>query len=191
MLEWSQVREWNDFLWYWYSNIVMLVPMTFLFFYKLLHPINWDHLHKDKKELKPDFGDKFLTIISSYSLFYYVVDCIVKIATGSYTTGCDFSMFLHHIVSLIVLPTVIFANYWPWFWLGPGAMHTYLIAFPDAKWLNYIYLLIIFLFQFGLYQKPFTNLKEYSRMKWGIVTIELACVVIWWFDCTNHLVGIN
>ena len=187
----NEIRVWNDFLWYWFSNIILLAPMTFLVFYKLMKPIDWNLLKKHDKKIVEDFGDKFLTVVSSYSLLYYAVDCIIKIMTGTYKASCDFSMFLHHVTSLIFLPTVCFAPHWPWFWIAPGAMHAFLIAFPNKKWLNYVYIFIIFLFQYGLYQEPFTNLKEYKRMKLGIVCIEISCFFIWWFDCSNELVGIT
>jgi len=189
MIDWKQAREWNDFIWYWYSNIAMLVPMTILFFYKLWNPINYALLRKPDWKVRSGFGDKFLTNVASYSLFYYFIDCFIKIASGHYTDKCDIVMLLHHTFSIIYLPSIIFPRHWTWFALGPAMIHTYLLAFPDAKWLNYIYILIIFCFHYGLYQEPFTNLKEFNRMKRGIVCIEVVCFFFWLFDCNNCLVN--
>ena len=166
----------------------MLVPTTILFFYKILYPIDYTRLKNSKDPFPRSIEDRFLNVINSYCLLYYLIDSIAKIATGSYKTACGASFLFHHFVGLIYLPTVIFARHYPWFWLGPGFMHTYLLAFPHLKWLNYIYLGIIFLFQYGIYQKPFTNLKEYNPMKKGIIFIEISCFFLWYFNCSNAIV---
>jgi len=189
MFDWKQTREWNDFIWYWYSNIVMLVPMTLLFFYKLLRPIDYDLMRKPDFKVRSKFGDWSLTTMVSYCLFYYVLDSGIRIITANFNTPCDLVMLFHHLISLVYLPTIIFCRHWTWFTLGPAMVHAYLIAFPDVKFFNYVYITIIILFHFGLYQKPFTNLKEFHRMKTGILWIESVCVCFWLFDCNNCLVN--
>ena len=185
-IDWNYVKAMNDIAWLWYSNIVLLVPLTIIFFYKLYNPIDWE-LVLHKKGYKKSNLDKLITILASYPIFYYVTDSILLIATGRWMLPCGSSFFVHHVVAMVAMPFVVCVPYWSWFWLGPGFFHSYLNAFPDAQWLNYIYLLIIICYQCGIHTTPLSKLRQYRFMKWGIVCIMLSVVPIWWNDCKNTL----
>ena len=178
----------NDTLWYWYSLLVMLLPYNLIWIHKLLHPIDYTILSDPKRPFKKHKVDIFLSYASVFTVFYYIMDIIFKCLTGDIYTLCGCSFVGHHLISIYFLPKVFRVRYWPWFWLGPAAIHAFLLAFPHELWLNYVYLASILLFQLGLYQKPWTHLKEYNQLKAGVFSIEIACFFLWLFICKNTLV---
>jgi len=187
-LSWEDWRKVNDFTWYYYSLFLLLGPMNVLWFYKLWNPIDYSILSDPKRPFKRHLVDRYLALASWYSIFYYIVDAFLCVLTGNIYNKCGLSFFIHHIVSIIFLPSVCNLKHWPWFWVGPGAMHAWLLALPDETWMNYIYIVVIFIFQYGVYLKPWTDIPQCRRMKVGIFAIECACFLLWIFDCKNTLI---
>jgi len=184
------ITEWralNDIMWFWYSLVVLLIPMNIIWIYKLFKPIDYTVIADIKAPFPRHISDKFLHIACLYPLLYYFLDVMINIISGSVFSICGASFTGHHIISLMYLPYLYHVRYWPWFWVGPGALHAFLLAWPEELWMNYIYLIVILIFQIGLYQKPWTNIKEYSKMKSGIFLIECACFFLWFFVCKNTL----
>ena len=178
------LKYYNAYLWWLYS-MFSLLPLLVLSLYKLIHPIK-SHLYNDKHPFPHLFEDKIARLFLFWGLIYYIFDVILTALIGEYDS-CGTSFFLHHIVSIIFLPAVIFQNHYPWFLCFVPGFHAVLLAFPHVEWLNYIYLTACFLYQYGLYQEPFRKMKKYKFLQVGTWILEMTLVMLWWFDCKNTL----
>jgi len=155
--------------------------------HKFFNPIDHSELANGKKPFKRSKIDTFLGITGWCPVIYYIFDVSLSYLTGNIFTSCGASFGLHHITSIIALPFVLVVPYWPWWWLGPGALHAVLLAFPEELWINYIYLTVIVIFHIGLYQKPWTNLSPYKWMKYTSIGVEFSVFWLWFFVCKNTL----
>jgi len=71
---------------------------------------------------------------------------------------CRISFFSHHLVTLFIIPEALFINHYPWWFVNFPAVHALLILFPNATWLNWIYLVAVMIYHYGMFQKPFKNM---------------------------------
>ena len=184
-IDWAHVKYMNDYYWTLYTYYVLVGLLGVAFFYRLFNPIDYEKV-LDKKFKKP-FLDKIITLISCYSIIYYILDSAFLIILGRWRYPCAASFILHHAFSAMILPFAVSVPYWTWFWIGPGFVHCLLLVFPQYEWMNYIYLLSIFCFQFGMYATPLKDLLQYKVMRYGITMIEIVVIPLWWFECSNAL----
>lgn len=182
---WDNLKYKVDMGWNYYSIWVLTVPYGIIWLYKFLNPIDWEIVFR--KDYKKSLVDHFLTWSGLMPVIYYFMDSLCLIMLGRWRYPCCASFILHHVLSCFILPVVCFVPYWSWFWLFPGFVHCLLLVAPDWEDLNYLYLLSIFCYQYGLYVTPLGKLKNYRIMKDGITIIELVVIPLWWFECKNTL----
>ena len=140
-----------------------------------------------KESPKKYYTDEIFRLLLVPSMIYYIVDTLVLVIQVP-SSWCSISFLVHHIITLSGTKTMMTLPHYPWFIMGPFAMHTFLIMFPQYTFLNYVYLLIIFFCFRGLLQEPWKNLKEYL---WElIICVSLVCgplVMLWYNGCKNDL----
>ena len=115
------------------------------------------------------------------------MDSIVKVLLQDYRTACGASFLFHHIISIYGLPSMFNYTYSAWYLIGPPALHSFLMVFPQIKFLNYIYLISVICFHYGLYVEPYASMKSIRHTRLGITLIEISCVLLWFFNCSNAL----
>jgi len=94
--------------------------------------------------------DKILRPFIIYGPIYYFLDIIIKLGGGKvFQNMCSFSFFSHHVCAFIFLPLGVTSKYVPWFYLIIGVGHALLLWFK-YKWLEYVYLLTVFIFHYGI-----------------------------------------
>ena len=179
----SDLKYYNAYIWWLYS-MFSLLPLLALSLHKLIHPIK-SHLYNDNRPFPHLFEDKIARIFLFWAPIYYFFDMIISLLIGNFNY-CQASFFFHHIVSIIFLPSVIFQNHYPWFLCFVPGLHAVLLAFPHAGWLNFVYLIACALYQYGLYQEPFGNMRSYRFLQKGTWILEIALVMLWGFGCKNH-----
>lgn len=175
----------NAYVW-WFYSMVTIAPLFTLTVYKLFFPINI-YKYNDKNPFPHTIQDKIARIFLFWGPIYYIVDSLLIILIGDFN-GCSISYILHHIVSFIFLPSVIKQNYYPWFLCLVPFLHAVILALPEVLWLNYVYLFGCGLYQFGLYQEPFRNMKSYKFLQTGTWILEFTLVLLWAFGCKNTMV---
>ena len=182
MVELHELKFFNSYIW-WVYSMVTIVPLFVLSCYKIAYPINI-HKYHDHNPFPHTLQDKIARIFLFWAPGYYVIDILVSLLMGK-TDSCAISFFLHHSISAIFLPLVICQNYYPWFLCFVPGFHAILLAFPEEVWLNYIYLLACALYQYGLYQEPFRNMRSYKFLRTGTWLLEITLVLLWGFGCKN------
>lgn len=162
--------------------MISMIPLLLLAFYKINNPIKNFGKNDVGSPLRKE--DKIARIFIFWGPIYYLIDFILSLMIGNFDS-CSFSFFLHHLVSFIFLPAVIIQSYYPWFLCLVPSMHAVLLAFPEKEWLNYIYLFVCFLYQYGLYQEPYKNMKSYKFLQFGTWILEFTLAMLWFFGCKN------
>ena len=82
---------------------------------------------------------------------------------------------------------LIINRYIPW-WVNPiGFMHGFSVKFPELEILNYIYSICILIFQYGLYQYPYRNLKGYWITRFAINFVWAFIIMYLVGNCSNYL----
>ena len=174
----------NAYLWYLYS-LITLVPLFILSIYKLMRPINI-HKYNDRNPFPYLLQDKIARIFLFWAPIYYLIDMICMVLLGI-IDSCTVSYFSHHLTSLIFLPSVIFQNHYPWFLCFVPCLHAVLLVFPYGLGIDYIYLVACVLYQFGLYQEPFRNMKSYRFLQSGTWILEVTLFMLWYFECKDDI----
>jgi len=128
--------------------------------------------------------DKIARIFLFWAPVYYIIDLILAALIGNFD-NCTTSFSIHHFVSIIFLPSVILQNHYPWFLCFVPSFHAVLLTFPHEEWLNYLYLFACGLYQYGLYQEPFRNMKSYRFLQIGTWILEITLAMLWAFGCKN------
>lgn len=182
MLSLKEIKYINAYIWWSYS-LVSMIPLCILSIYKLVKPRHV-HKHNDITPLKRSMQDKIALLFLFWGPIYYIFDSILALFIGNFDS-CSFSFFLHHLISWIFLPAVILQSYYPWFICLVPSIHALLLIFPEIEWLNYIYLAVCFLYQYGLYQEPYKNMKKYKFLQIGTWILEVVLVMLWMFGCKN------
>lgn len=86
----------------------------------------------------------------------------------------------------MIIPFII-NKYVPW-WTNPiGFMHGFLVFFPEAEVLNYIYAVAVIYFQYMLYQKPFIDIPYYKITRITINGVWVFALFLMIGDCSNYL----
>ena len=177
---------WLDDLYYplnniWvYGNIIMIVPFLISTVSRLFNKGGHDlKLHL--------WTDHICRVMLVFTEIFYVFDIIVKYRVDGIDQFCEKTFFVHHVGTLFLLPPLFINRYIPW-WVPPvGFMHGFLLAFPQYELLNYVYVVFVFLFQYGLYQTPFKDLKGYWLSRYTINYIWVFALMLLAGNCTNHL----
>lgn len=164
-----------------------MAPLCFFMIVRLLNPCDPNLLKSKDKKPKMTIGDWYFRIAIVPAVFFYIVDCILKILREDYLTTCGCSFLFHHIVSIAGLPFMWGYGQVDWYLMGPGTLHSFLMAFPHHKFLNYIYLASVICFHYGLYQQPYHSMWNTKYVKIGISLVEFSCILLWFFNCSNAM----
>lgn len=182
MLGLLELKYFNSYIW-WVYSMVSFFPLLFLSVYKLLNPINI-HKYNDHNPFPRHFQDKLARVFLFWGIIYYFFDVFLSLLIQNFS-NCGISFFVHHGISLVFLPAAIFQNYYPWYICLVPCIHALLMVFPEVDWLNYIYLAGCGLYQYGLYQEPYKNMRKYKILQMGTWLLELSLVMLWAFGCKN------
>ena len=162
-----------------YSNIWMILPFLISGLNRFLHRGRNLHHH-----LWTDYITRILMFVT---WVFYLVDTWVKYHADGIGTLCLKAFFIHHISSIFILPPLFINKYVPW-WVSPiGWMHGFLLFLPHIFWLNYLYVGLVFVFHYGLYQKPYCDLKGYWVVRFGINYINVFFILCLVDSCSNFL----
>lgn len=72
-----------------------------------------------------------------------------------------------------------------WFQLMIGIGHGILLWYKH-KWLQYVYLLSVFLYHYGIVQPPFNKIKEYRLLNIGTWILYITVISLWLNNCSHH-----
>jgi hypothetical protein len=176
--------NWYSYLFYLYSAY-FAIPFTLAVLYRFLHP---HFLEGHASKLPPSSPlDYFFRALLLPFAFYYICDVAVLLYLYEKMDVCNLVFLLHHLVSLFGLPVLGQFPYFPWFSLAPIAFHCFLIWFPQAKWLEYIYVGLILVMYIKLMQKPWIQHRLYRLYFWTAVVIFGVLFMFWWFSCSNAM----
>ena len=176
----------------WYSYLFYLYSAFFAFPFSALVVIRYWNPHflegHAEKLPPPNYLDYCFKLLLFPFVFYYLCDCAVLLYLYKSMDACNLAFFLHHLVSLFGLPVLYKFPYFPWFSIAPIAFHCFLIWFPAAKWLEYIYLVLILYMYYGLLQRPWNQHKVYRLYFWTAITILVVPLfMLWVFSCSNAM----
>ncbi|CAK73304.1 unnamed protein product (macronuclear) [Paramecium tetraurelia] len=105
--------------------------------------------------------DKLIRPFIFYGPIYYLFDIIVKVGSGkAFESGCSMSFFSHHVITLVFLPFAVYSKHVPWFIISTGLFHAILLCFKRS-YLQYIYLVAVLLYHYGILQPPFNKQQIY------------------------------
>lgn len=158
-------------------NVIAIVPFLIACINRFRNPSVETHL----------LTDHIPRFFLGSSCIYYIYETVVKFAVDGSETICQKAIFIHHIASLFVLIPLILNRYIPW-WANPVAfLHGFLVFFPNFEILNYVYALVIFYFQYMIYQKPFDKFPFYTPIRYAINGIWVFAIYLLIGDCSNYL----
>jgi hypothetical protein len=162
--------------WIWF-NLFVIAPFLIAFVFRLrnqsLSTQLWtDHLAR-------------LGLVAT--LLFYLVDTIVKGYVDGTETICQKALIIHHTASFFIIIPLVINDYIPW-WVNPiGFIHGWIVFFDNHVEVQYAYGVVMFYFQYMLYQKPFRDFKGY----W---VTRIAVNFVWTFiltykvgECSNFL----
>lgn len=171
-----------------YFKIFTQIPILILTAYRFFYPIKDVDSYLNANNFKKTKGYYFEKALTSFGFYYYIIDTVLTLIEGSYTEKCRFSFLSHHIPSIPLIYSLNKLNYMPWWTLSIAGWHALLICFPDAQFLNYPYLALIFIFHYKhAFCKPFCTMKVYQRIGKYFPYMYISLVIIWWIDCKNIL----
>eukprot|EP01017_Pseudomicrothorax_dubius_P037355 TRINITY_DN5467_c0_g1_i1.p1 TRINITY_DN5467_c0_g1~~TRINITY_DN5467_c0_g1_i1.p1 ORF type:complete len:132 (-),score=9.79 TRINITY_DN5467_c0_g1_i1:37-432(-) len=121
-------------------------------------------------------------------MFSYILDLCLRYASGTLVDqGCSVGFTMHHVVALVIMGVTLTIKYLPAAVAMPWSMHAYLITFPQVTLLNYVYLAMVAAAIYQIYQNPFKYMPKYRNLQ--VIWLLLpTLVVLWFFDCSNHLI---
>ena len=158
-------------------NVVLILPFMFSCLMRFLNQdIN--------KYLWTDHIARVLLIIS---WLFYIYDMAVKYPVDGAETICDKAFFIHHGSSLFILPPLIINSYIPWWACPIGFMHGFCIKFPEIEAINYVYAVCLMIFHYGIYQKPYRDLRGYGFLRFFMNFIWIFCLMLLLGNCSNYL----
>lgn len=169
-------------IWYYYS-VVTIPPLAFFFVYRLFFPKDFSE-STDEKPLKPTNWDRFIQLFLFYGLVYYVFDLYAYLVSIPFGV-CFVAYTLHHIVSLIFLPSMIQLNYYNWWQLGVPLFHGCLFFFKDNAFIEYAYLGSVILFHFGIKSRVCRDLWRFKLAHKSLFFIYTAIIMMFLGKCRN------
>ncbi|KAL4439275.1 hypothetical protein ABPG74_016938 [Tetrahymena malaccensis] len=177
-----QVKYYNDSIWYYYS-LATIIPLATFFIYRLFFPKDFSQ-SVTKNEIKPDIWDRIVQIFIFYGPVYYVFDLYVYIALGDYGV-CFFAYTLHHITSLVFLPSLIYLNYYNWWQLSVPLFHACLFYFKDNFLIEVCYLLSVVLFHYGVRSRVCRDLPRFKLAHKALFFIYTAIITMFFGQCRD------
>lgn len=176
----------NSKIWYawnWFSFLPLLACLIYRYFTRVDYK---------KVGVKSDTVDTLCRLLLFPSIFYYVIDSLLIMWQIYSITGCNFSFWLHHVITLAGFRESMTVTHYPWFFLAAFPCHCLLIMFPDYTDLNYLYLAIILYCMYSLRQEPW---KFDVKFRW-IFKVILALllgplVLLWLFECKNDMQNVD
>lgn len=158
-------------------NLLGIVPFLVACLNRLRHPSTKVHL----------FTDHLSRLFLAITCLFYVYDVTVKYMVDGVETVCQKALLIHHVASEFIIIPLVVNRYIPW-WANPVAfLHGFLIYFPEAEFLNYLYAVVIGYFQYSLYRQPFTGFPYYRFTLYAINGIWVFALMVLIGDCSNFL----
>jgi len=175
-IDWQYHYYLSNRIWV-YGNVVLILPFIISCICRFRNPdIN--------KKLWTDHLSRLFLFLT---WLYYIYDIPVKYLVDGGATVCQKGFFIHHVSSLFIMPPLILNHYIPW-WANPiGFLHGFCIYYPEFEPLIYIYALALMVFHYGIYQKPFYNLKYYGFLRVFMNGVWIFCIFLLIGDCSNFL----
>ena len=160
-----------------YSNILLILPFLIACFNRFRHPdIN--------KTLWTDHLCRYALV---FTTLYYLYDIVIKYTVDGGDTICQKGFFIHHISSVFIIPPIFLNSYIPW-WSNPiGFLHGFCLAFPEIEVLNFIYAGALMYYHYGIYQKPYRDLKYYWVTRITVNGVWIFALMLLIGDCSNFL----
>jgi hypothetical protein len=160
-----------------YGNAVLILPFIIACICRFRNPdIN-----------KRLWTDHLARVFLVFTWLYYLYDIPVKYFVDGGDTLCQKGFFVHHISSLFIMPPLFLNSYIPW-WANPiGFLHGFCIYYPEFEPLNYIYATALMIFHYGIYQKPYYDLKYYGLMRVFMNGVWIFAIFLLIGDCSNFL----
>lgn len=131
--------------------------------------------------------DHFARFFLSVSCVFYVFDIYIKYQVDGSDSICEKAFYIHHISSLIILPPLILHRYISWWTCPIGFMHGFCILFPESDLISYIYAGCLFVFQYGIYQEPYSNFKGFKSIQFTMNFIWIFALMLLIGNCSNYL----
>lgn len=130
--------------------------------------------------------DWIFRILFGYCFVYYFIDALSIILLSRIQMVCYQAYFLHHLTSIMGLRH-IFTTEKPIFWFEvlPAAMHSVVLAFPNAAILQYIYFCTLLTWVSMLYLPPYRNFDHCRRVYKYQAPVLLALIMAWYFNCLH------
>lgn len=163
-------------IWY-YGNLAMMP----LFMISMINRFRNPEMSKNL------WTDHLARVCLAFTTVFYVFDIYVKYHIDGGDTICQKSFLVHHISSLFLIPPLYLNRYIPWFVNPVGFFHGIAIFYPEIEMINYVYALFLFVFQYGIYQKPYRDLKGYWLPRYCMNFIWVFALLLLIGDCSNYL----
>lgn len=175
----------------WYSELWLLwsfysfFPLLGLTLYRIRYQDSYFALNE--KSLKTYKVDYLFRLLLVPAVMYYVLDvCYILIQYQTFSS-CNFAFLCHHLVTLAGTKTAFTTVYYPWFFMAPFMWHCLLIVYPYESLLNYPYLIIVLTNAYGMFQKPWKDIKSYRNINLIGFSLIPCLALIWLFDCKNDM----
>ncbi|CAD8150775.1 unnamed protein product [Paramecium octaurelia] len=181
--QWEYLKELNDYVWMTYSYYGIPIQIVMII-YKILYPVYWQGV-KRMEQFPSLLQDKLIRPFIFYGPIYYLFDIIVKVGSGkAFESACSMSFFSHHVITLLFLPFAVYSKHVPWFIISTGLFHAILLCFKRS-YLQYIYLVAVLLYHYGILQPPFDNMIQYKLLNIGTILLYLTIIALWLNGCSH------
>ncbi|CAI2381139.1 unnamed protein product [Moneuplotes crassus] len=188
---------------WWYGQCFWLLPSFLCFMYNFIYHSDYskkvcpddpdcDRRKKNddsefKETIKGHALDNFFRIFVYFGIAYYSIDTIyLAVKYGFDMVPCCYTLFLHHIPTVIAAYFMTKLNHYPWFLSFSIFFHCFLIIWPQHKWLNYIYIQGFFCFLYKSNTNPFKRSPLYRKIFWSVLSLFVPTFMLWWFKCSNQ-----
>lgn len=160
-----------------YGNIVLILPFIISCVFRF----------RQRELTKVLATDHLARVFLIFTWIYYMFDMVIKYKVDGGDSICQKSFFIHHVASLFIMPPLFLNRYIPWWACPIGFMHGFCIYFPEFEPLNYAYASVLFIFHYGIYQRPYRDLPYYGFLRYFINFIWVFALMLLLGDCSNFL----
>ena len=130
--------------------------------------------------LQKDIFDDLFKLYLFYGGAHYGFDCALKIyelgPVKIYSDPCEFWIFTHHLLTVVVMHIHMFFDTYPWWCAFPPAYHTMMIWKPTWTTLNnpfYAYSIICYFYHF-YFHETFWN----SNLCRSLIYVSVILLVV-------------